>query len=192
MDLRRNRGCCWIGIAWLALTVTGCAAITETDPSPPRAFSGDTIIVALTPDIEALYLAWHELDQVYKDIKYLERAFLFEPDGQLGTIQKVSLYIQDASVRIHHQWDRLSVLDYIRPEMMRDYLTLCVKDLRSAIDEIGYDQLFLKIYGPDVKHPDVTRALDSATGHIEKNKGLLNQILDTLIPLAHPAVSPAA
>jgi hypothetical protein len=48
------------------------------------------------------------------------------------------------------------VLDYIRPEMMRDYLTLCVKDLRSAIDEIGYDQLFLKIYGPDVKHPDVT------------------------------------
>ncbi|WP_155315044.1 hypothetical protein [Desulfosarcina alkanivorans] len=177
----------WIGVLLLAAVFTGCTTGPAAAPPEPGTLDGHRILADLTPDIETLYLAWHELDQAYKDIKYLERAFLFDPDDrQLGTIQKAALYIQDASVRIHHQWEQLSVLHYVRPEMMRDYLTLRVKGLTSAIDEIGYDGMFLTIYRPHVKHQTVTSALDSARDIIEKNKRLLNQIRETLLPVAGP------
>lgn len=191
MTPRHHIGTGWIAILLIAAAFTGCTALLDAAPFGSRATIEERIVADLTPEIESLYLAWHELDQIYKDIKFLERGFLFDPDDrQLGYIQKAGLYIQDASVRIHHQWEQLAVLNYIRPEMMRDYLTFRVKGLSSAIDEIGYDEMFLTIYGSHVKHNAVTRALDSARDNIEKNKGLLNQILDRLKPLANSAVSP--
>jgi hypothetical protein len=115
----------WISLIVLTAVLGGCAAVSGNGTAGPPAINTDTLIADLTPDIEALYLAWHELDQIYKDIKFLESGFLFDPDDrQLGYIQKAGLYIQDASVRIHHHWEQLSVLHYIRPEMMRDYLTM--------------------------------------------------------------------
>lgn len=187
MKRQHPAGIGWTSLILLTAVLTACASVSRNRAAAPPAINADALIGDLTPDIETLYLAWHDLDQAYKDIKYLERAFLFNPDDrQLGTIQKVALYIQDASARIHHQWEQLSVLHYIRPEMMKDYLTLRVKGLTSAIDEIGYDEMFLTIYGPHVKHHVVTSAVDSARDIIQRNKELLNQIREKLMPLANP------
>ncbi len=174
----------------LIAALTGCAGLNQTDRSEPRAIMADRLIADLTPHIESLYLAWHELDQTYKDIKYLERGFLFDADDrQLGTIQKAALYVQDASARIHHQWEQLSVLAYIRPEMLRDYLTLRADGLTSAIKEIGYDEQFLTIYGSFIAHDTVTQDLTRAQLLIKKNVDVLNQILARLLPLVN-ATSP--
>ena len=176
----------WIGMILLIATVTGCTLFNHTKEYETQAVNTDSIIAILVPDIERLYLSWHELNQTYKDIKFLERGFLFDPDDrQLAYIQKTSLYVQDAAVRIHHRWEQLSVIHYIRPEMMRDYLTLNVKGLTSAIKEIEYDEKFLTIYGSFITHEAVTNELNRAREDIEKNMGVLNQILERLRPIAN-------
>ena len=147
MKIRHLNAIGWMGKLLLIATVTACTLFNHTNGYETQVVDTHPIIAILAPDIERLYLSWHELDQTYKDIKFLERGFLFDPDDrQLGYVQKVSLYIQDAAIRIHHRWEQLSVLHYIRPEMMRDYLTLNVKELTLAIREIGYDEKFLTIY----------------------------------------------
>ena len=176
-----------MGMILLIAAVTGCTLFNQTKGYETQAVDADPIIVILTPDIERLYLSWHELDQTYKDIKFLERGFLFDPDDrQLAYIQKAGLYVQDAAVRIHHRWEQLSVLHYIRHEMMRDYLTLNVKGLTSAIKEIEYDEKFLTIYGSFITHETVTDALNRARESIKKNMGVLNQILERLLPIENP------
>ena len=177
----------WIGMILLIATVTGCTLFNHTKGYETEAVNTDSIIAILVPDIERLYLSWHELNQTYKDIKFLERGFLFDPDDrQLAYIQKAGLYVQDAAVRIHHRWEQLSVLHYIRPEMMRDYLTLNVKGLTSAIKEIQYDEKFLTIYGSFITHEAVTNKLNRAREDIEKNMGVLNQIIERLLPIENP------
>ena len=176
----------WIGMILLIATVTGCTLFNHTKGYETEAVNTDSIIAILVPDIERLYLSWHELNQTYKDIKFLERGFLFDPDDrQLAYIQKASLYVQDAAVRIHHRWEQLSVIHYIRPEMMRDYLTLNVKGLTSAIKEIEYDEKFLTIYGSFITRETVTNELNRAREDIEKNMSVLNQILARLRPIAN-------
>lgn len=174
----------------LIAALTGCTGLNQTDRLETQTIIADRFIADLSPHIESLYLHWHELDQTYKDIKYLERGFLFDKDDhQLGRIQKAALYVQDASVRIRHQWDLLSVLDYIRPEMMRDYMTLCADGLTSAIKEIGYDEKFITIYGSFIAHDTVTQDLNRAQELIQKNVDVLNQVLQRLLPIAN-ATSP--
>ena len=182
-----------IGMVLLITILTGCTILNQTDRQKTQTFNTDQIVADLTPQIETLYLTWHELDQTYKDIKFLERGFLFDPDDrELGTIQKAGLYVQDASVRSRHQWEQLSVLNYIRPEMMRDYLTLRVNGLTSAIKEIGYDEQFLTIYGSFITHDAVIEDLNRARDGIKKNRDLLNQILERLLPVANPTEPPLA
>ena len=183
----------WISVILLTAVLTGCASVTRNRTAGPPAINTDALIADLTPDIETLYLSWHKLDQTYRDIKYLERGFLFDADDrQLGYVQKAGLYVQDASLRIHHQWKMLSVLHYIRPEMMRDYLTLIVKELASAIDEIGYDDMFLDIYTPFIASDAVIDDLNRAQESMKKNGGVLKQILEKLIPLANATVPPTS
>lgn len=175
------------GMVLLTASFTGCAPLNQTNDGKTPGMDTDPIIALLTPDIERLYLSWHELNQTYKDIKFLERGFLFDPDDrQLAYIQKASLYVQDAAVRIHHRWEQLSVLHYIRPEMMRDYLTLNVKGLTSAIKEIQYDEKFLTIYGTFITQEAVTDELNRARERIKKNMGVLNQIIERLLPIENP------
>ena len=181
----------WMDKILLIFTVTGCTLLYQTDGYEMQAVDTDPIIAILEPDIARLYLAWHELDQTHKDIKYLERGFLFDPDDrQLAYIQKAGLFIQDAAVRIHHRWEQLSVIHYIRPEMMRDYLTLNVKGLTSAIKEIEYHEKFLTIYETFVTHEAVTDALKQARARINENMGILNQILERLRPIENPTTPP--
>jgi hypothetical protein len=183
----------WISLLVLTAALTGCASVPGNGTAGPPAINTDVFIADLTPDIETLYLSWHELGQAYRDIKSLERGFLLDSDDrQLGYIQKAGLYVQDASVRIHHQWKRLSVLHYIRPEMMRDYLTIIAKDLTAAIDEIGYDDMFLNIYTPFIVSDAVIGDLSRARESMKKNADVLKQILNKLLPLANAVVPPTS
>ncbi len=182
--LRGNRW--WMPILLFWVMLNGCSAavhseITASDPGQEEKVIGD-----LTPDIEALYLSWHDLDRIYKDIKFLERGFLFDAnDRQLGHVQKAALYVQDASVRIHHRWEQLAVLHYIRPEMLRDYLTLGVKGLTSAKAEIDYDLNFLQVYTAFIENDGMLEAFDRARDRIEGGVNLMDRILQKLVPLTN-------
>lgn len=159
-----------IGIFVLSLLLASCTGTNRAIQYDHN----DRIIADLTPDIEALYLTWHELDQIYKDMKYLERGLLFDPDDRrLGYVQKVGLYIQDASVRIHHRWEQLSVLAYIRSDMLDDYLTLNVNALTATIDEIGYDDRFIAIYAGFIHQKAFMADIDRARAKMEEAVGLL-------------------
>ncbi len=144
----------------------------------------DRIIADLTSDIEALYLTWHDLDQIYKDMKFLERGLLFDPDDrQLGYVQKIGLYIQDASLRIHHRWEQLSMLAYIRPDMLDDYLTLNVNALTAAIDEIDDDDRFIAIYAGFIHQKAFLEDIDRARAKMKEAVGLLEQLRGKLMPV---------
>ena len=181
------------GMILSTAALTGCTPLNQTNGYQTAGVETAPIIAILTPDIERLYLSWHELDQRYKDFKFLERGFLFDPDDrQLGYVQKAGLYIQDAAVRTRHRWEQLSVLHYIRPEMMRDYLTLNVKGLTSAISEIEYDEKFLTIYGSFITHEAVIEDVNRALAQIRKNLDVLNQILEKILPLTNATAPPVS
>ena len=176
----------WIacGVLFCLMAILfGCAALTgQRPPAAPENIDPEGILSDLTPDIEALYLSWHELNDIYKDLKYLERGLLFDSnDSQLGYIQKTALYVQDASVRIHHAWDRLSVLHYIRADHLRDYLTLTVNALTVAIDEIAYDLQFIDIYAAFIAHAAIGDDLNRARAQVETTTALLRRIQDQLV-----------
>lgn len=168
-------------VGWL-LVMAMLAGCTTLRPDP-RSMDAERVIDDLTPDIEALYLTWHDLDQIYKDMKFLERGLLFDPDDrQLGYVQKVGLYIQDASVRIYHRWEQLSVLAYIRPEMLNDYLTLNVNALTAAIEEIEYDDRFIAIYAGFIHQKAFMADIDRARIKMEEAVGLLERLRVKLAP----------
>lgn len=182
----RRHGIRHLVVSLLFLPLIGaCGTTGSSQQSPPTDSSG--LIDTLTPPVEALYLSWRELDQSYKDIKSLEQGFLFDPDDrQLGYIQKITLYLQDASLRIHHQWQRLSVIHYIRPEMMRDYVTLSVNGLTTAQDAMGYDRMFMQIYAAGVQNKVVLADLKRASALIDKNVAAMQKIIEILRPIANP------
>jgi len=167
----------------LMMLYTGCASPEWKGRTTVNVVDTHRIIANLTPTIEEYYLSWHALDRVYKDIKHLEQGLLFDPDDRLlDYVQKAGMYIQDASIRIHQRWEQLSVLNYIRPEMMHDYLVLSASGLKTAKQQIDYDLMFLDIYTPFITHDAFSRDLKRARGHIEESVRLLDQIVLQLSP----------
>jgi len=167
----------FFGLLLLFALTGGCQTVHHAKVTGSSTIDTDRIIAELTPSIEALYLDWHELDQIYKDIKFLERGFLFEKeDRQLGYIQKVCLYIQDASVRIYNQWSQLSIIHYIRPEFIQDYLTLRSKGLTLSIDAIDYDEKFIAIYRSSIKQSSIQADMEKALIQIKKLKLMMSRI----------------
>ncbi|WP_319525207.1 hypothetical protein [uncultured Desulfosarcina sp.] len=117
-------------------------------------------------------------------MKFLERGLLFDPDDrQLGYVQKIGLYIQDASLRIHHRWEQLSMLAYIRPDMLDDYLTLNVNALTAAIDEIDDDDRFIAIYAGFIHQKAFLEDIDRARAKMKEAVGLLEQLRGKLMPV---------
>ncbi len=170
----------------LGAVLMGCSQGIRSPLSEPPGTHPDAFIETITPDIEALYLSWHELDQIHKDINYLKRGFIFDPDDrQLGYIQKVSLYLQDASVRIHNRWQQLSVLDYIHPAMLRDYLTMTAKGLATTLEAMAYDEKFIEIYAAFIEKDAVIADLDRARNQMDHIKGVLHRIRQQLVPIAN-------
>ena len=172
----------WVGWLLVMAILAGCTTLRPD----PRSMDAERVIDDLTPDIEALYLTWHDLDQIYTDMKFLERGLLFDPDDrQLGYVQKIGLYIQDASLRIHHRWEQLSVLAYIRPEMLHDYLTLNVSALTAAIGEMDYDDRFIAIYAGFIRRQAFIADIDRARDKMEEAVGLLERLNGKLMSVGN-------
>ena len=173
----------------LCAMINGCNTMNHAKANRSSTIEVDHIISELRPHIEALYLEWHELDQIYKDIKFLERGFLSNPnDRQLDYVQKVCLYIQDASVRIHNQWTNLSIIHYIHPEYMQDYLTIRSKGLSLTIDAIGYDEKFIAIYRSSIEQNGILADIEKALTQTKKLKLMMNRIQARIISLKNSEV----
>lgn len=180
-----------LGVLIAMFVLTGCGTVQGPHRSSATPLPTEGIVARLGGDIEALYLAWHALDLAHKNLKSLEKGFLFHgEDRQLGYVQKASLYVQDASVRIHHQWARLAVLDYIKPPMLRDYLTLCLSSLTRDREEIAYDKKFLRIYTPFITDGTITADLGRAMTRIDENIAIIDRLIETLEPVVNQRATP--
>ena len=179
-----KRSC--IGALLVIAVLVGCSGGHHLERIERRPIVGEAVIRDLDDDIETLYLAWHALDQVHKDIKFLERGLLFDPDDrQLGYVQKAALYVQDAAVRIHNRWEQLAVMNYIRPEMRRDYITLSVNGLTSTADEIDYDLMFMDIYTSFIDNDGVRQAFERASDRIQACMTAMQTLRRKLMPLGN-------
>ena len=180
-----------IGLLLVAAAVYGCSSGPHLEWTESRPIVGEAVIRDLGQDIETLFLAWHALDQIHKDIKFIERGLLFDVDDrQLGYVQKAALYVQDASVRIHHRWEQLAVMHFVRPEMRRDYITLGVNGLTSTINEIDYDLMFMDIYTPFIDNDGVRQDFKRARDQIQVNISALETLRRKLLPFSNEIAAP--
>ena len=178
MNNRYRKGPGRLALFLLTVLFAGCSAIKTAQQADTTG-----LISATTSDIEALYLAWKDFDRSRKDLKFLERGYLFDPDDrQLGYLQKIGLYFQDASVRIHSSWDQLSVLDYVRPERMRDYLTLVDRSLEGTVEEVLYDQRFVAIYAEFIQNSAVRKEIDRVQDQLERAMEALKGVREKILP----------
>ena len=191
MDINQitKRRC--IGLLLVVAAVYGCSGGPHLEWTENRPIVGEAVIRDLDQDIESLYLDWHSLDQVYKDIKFIERGLLFDVDDrQLGYVQKAALYVQDAAVRIHNRWEQLAVMHFVRPEMRRDYITLNVNGLTSTINAIGYDLMFLDIYTPFIENDGVRQDFKRARDQIQVSTSALETLRRKLLPFSNEIAAP--
>ena len=175
-----------IGALLVIAVLVGCSGGRHLEGIERRPIVGEAVIRDLDDDIETLYLAWHTLDQAHKDIKFLERGLIFDPDDrQLGYVQKAALYVQDAALRIHNRWEQLAVMHYIRPEIRRDYITLSVNGLTSTADAIDYDLMFMDIYTAFIDNDGVRQAFEQASDRIQDCLTAMQTLRRKLMPLGN-------
>jgi len=183
MENRYGNSFAWVVLFVLMVFGGGCSAIKDTPQVDKGPVDTTRLLSETTPEIEALYLAWLDFDQSRKDLKFLERGFLFDPDDrQLGYLQKIGLYLQDASVRMKSSWDQLSVFQYIRPEWMRDYLTLAGRTLTDSVEEIAYDQRFVSIYAEFMANSAIRKEIDRTQNQLEKAVDALKRVHEKILP----------
>jgi hypothetical protein len=172
-------------IVLLILLVSGCAA---TAPKPPKTVPDDKALqdAALVPVIEQLYLNFRAADQDYRRLRDLAEGYLFGPDDQLSTYQKVYLHIGQANTICRNQWELLAIVDYIRPEMRSDYFTLRVRDLERAISETGTLLKAVDVYQAFLENRKVQRMVDDCVRRIETHVYLYEKLIAQMGPLKNP------
>lgn len=143
----------------------------------------------LKPVVEALYLKTREFQTVYSELRTLAQGHVLgAKDVQLNYLQKTALYVQHACENADHQWQLFSILDYIKPSAMADYLNLRNKALKRATHELKYDRQFLQIYGPFITHPDAQREIQRALGYIDDIQALYDRLLKSLAPVVYKEI----
>lgn len=172
-------------ILLLMFLMTACASVSQ--PASERGAAIERINARIDPLIERLYLNHKSLGIIHLDLRKVAEAHIFiRDDEQLNFIQKSSLYIQLAHQRSYGTWNMISVLAYIKPEMLRDYYTLCLTDLEQAHFETKFNLAFLETYGTFVTHPMARKAIDGARITIADNLAIYEKLQQALQPLANP------
>jgi hypothetical protein len=157
------------------------------EPSPNKTLSGE-----VRPLIEKLLINHKTLEQSYQDLRLISEGNLFYgSDEQLNYIQKACLYVQLADLTAYHQWDGLSLLDYIQPGQLRDFYTLKISGLKQALFDSAYQLNFLNTYHAFIENKTALNDIEAAVNLIRDNMDIFQKLVTALTPLANPS-SPAS
>ena len=116
---------------------------------------------------EQLYLNYNQLDRLYKDLREITSAYIYEPDEQLNYMQKIALYINEARLISYYQWQMLSVIEYIKPGYLKDYYTLRKKDLQKATKNLDFLLSLLDLYTAYINNKAALQPVDAAVTNIK-------------------------
>jgi hypothetical protein len=152
--------------------------------SGSASLSADKTQAQIKPLVEALYLKIKDLEVIYLDLRTVANAHAFLPDDlQLSYIQKTALYVRIALQSASSQWEILSIMQDIKPAALQDYYTLRHRALSRALDETGYDLIFLKLYKAYISSAEAQKDILSALTVIEEIRNIYGQLIDAIAPL---------
>jgi hypothetical protein len=169
----------------LTAAVLGCTTLSgdvSQTSLPGKTPSGD-----IQPLIEKLLLNHKSLEQIYQDLRLIAEGTLFYgSDEQLNYIQKACLYVQLADLTAQHQWDGLSLMDYIQKSRLRDFYTLKISGLKQALFESAYQLNFLNTYQASIDNKTALDDIEAAVDLIRDNMDIFQKLIAALTPLANP------
>lgn len=139
----------------------------------------------LRSKVEKLYLNHIELERIYKDLHNVAVNEIGGPDIQLSYIQKAYLFVSEANLICYTQWRLLSITPYIKGESQSDFFTLGAKDLEKAAFESRDRINSLNLYYSYIESQDARKLIDAATGIIEGNIYMYEQMVEIIRPLTN-------
>ena len=173
-----------LAVTITALVLTGCSSVSPAKTEPDKSVLSEKVLLRIRPLIETLYINNKELLETYRDLRAIARGHLLQGDDeQLNYVQKATAHIQKAHISAMHQWEFLSIMEYIRSAAMIDYYTLRHKGLEHALHEALYDERFIIVYRAYIDNATAQKDIDSALAIIKSNCDIYRQLLTAIAPL---------
>ena len=161
----------------LALTLLiGAMLVTVS----PRAAELTAKMPQLKEKTEQLYINYKLLDDLYKDVRKVAGAYIYQSDQQLNYVQKAALYINEARLTSYYQWQMLSVIEYIKPAYLEDYFILRQKDLHKAKKDLNFLITLLDLYSTYIENQAALKPVDEAVAHIKGTIYLFEGLIQML------------
>ena len=162
-----------------ALAVAACTTL----PTAQEPAAGG--IDRLKPLIESLKLDTVALEEQYRLLRATAADYAFRSDEQLNYVQKTALFVQSALEGARHQWEVLSIVDYVKTEAVGDYCTLRAQGLKTAYAELAVNITLVDLYGTllkaEVPRSDAAEALKV----LQVIRQDYEQLLSAVEPLAN-------
>ena len=170
--------------AFIFILIMGCVHAKDGRNCPDVPPEVKTQRSLMKPIVEALFMNHNQLKYLYSDIHELARGPLFRSDRQLDYVQKAALYMNEAYLIGHSEWKLLSIMEYIKPEVVQDYYTLRKKGLTEAIQEIQYSIKQIELYKNFINDRAAVKIIQDAVGVIDANIYMMNKLLELVTPLS--------
>ncbi len=132
---------------------------------------------------EQLFLNYKLLDGLYKNLREVTGAYIYQPDQQLNYMQKIALFVNEARLASYYQWQMFSVMEYIKPEHKTDYYTLRTKDLQKAKTDLTFLLTLLDLYAAHIENQAALKPVNEAVANIKGTVYLFEGLLQILQPL---------
>ena len=131
---------------------------------------------------EQLFLNYKLLDGLYKNLREVTSAYIYQPDQQLNYMQKIALFVNEARLTSYYQWQMFSVMEYIKPEYKSDYYSIRTKDLQKAKTDLKFLLTLLDLYANHIENQAALKPVDEAVTNIKVTVYLFEGLLQILHP----------
>jgi len=146
----------------------------------PGAAAGEPSEALLKEKTEQLFLNYKLLDGLYKNLREVTSAYIYQPDQQLNYMQKIALFVNEARLTSYYQWQMFSVMEYIKPDFKKDYYTLRSKDLKKAITDLTFLLSMLDLYAFYIENKAALKPAEEAVTNIKGTVYLFEGLLQLL------------
>jgi hypothetical protein len=169
----------------LALAAAGGVAACAASPPPSDPHP-------LQEPVEALYLNYHALEEVRKELHLRAQHHLPLPGDEFRNIRSAALAVGQANRAAYGQWSLLSITEYIKDSHQRDFFTLRQRDLTLARQQTIEALETMAIYAAFVTDRDALELLERSRRLMEGHVALYDRMAGILRPLANPPASAGA
>jgi len=131
---------------------------------------------------EQLFLNYKRLDGLYKNLREVTGAYIYQPEQQLNYMQKIALFVNEARLTGYYQWQMFSMMEYIKPAYTSDYYTLRAKDLQKAKSDVTFLLTLVDLYATHIENKAALKPVDEAVTNMKAMVYLFEGLLQILHP----------